>query len=1659
MAQNLEIVVRVKSVGVEVIDSINQQLKNVKTTMAQIDFAPFVAFSQQISSIGKNIAALNRNVSNAITSVVNQTTKNLKQTVDNVNANTEVALERTYTRVAAGVLAMVAFAGETTLTLATKWIAVAKGAVGDVGAFFIHRFNDIAIFSRSLVVGTSDLISNLFKIDNTAKVAFTTLGGSLGFISRFLTSLGSFGVTVSVLSIFYRETSLFIRRFFGKGVESLTLLERVARIVTTIDTTLHSIGLTGGQILRSVGLITGALGIFFFGPVQSFLLFIPAVNSIISNLLAFFVKGRLQFFAFFGSAPAQLKLLFLDVKNFLKESLPGLTAIGKSFSVLQGNAGKAATAISKIGAGSDPFKALASTRLPFAVQFQGFSLQVRNFFKEILVKITEVLGIIAKMSGLSEDSLAKIKSGAVSSTQVLSSGLEKSVEQMERLATKLTFLQKINEFFSNLPGLIFQKFVSGFAFVFNKISGGLVSFALGIDKIFTAMFIDIGKAAVLVFRGVGGLILTIFAPVGKALFNIFGGAFNIVKSLFGGIGSLLKGVFSFFSGTPKKAATPADTSKQQAKEQEKLNKAVESGTASLQKYDNIFQELFGNVIRFRDANLSKKLGEYSGLFKTLSINVTQLGNSLKEIAAGKSVKDLDKIFLQTVKAITEIIGKQNLFAQLPKTISADDLQKIFPADKIKVLINSLEKDLQKISGKSFGNKLANFFTGLFRGKTEIVKAVDSSKIGETIVQAISLVIPQIQHQGIKIDQQLAAGISAGKPEIAQKMEKMVKENVVDYLPQSPAKRGPLVALPKMGATIVSQLAGGITTGIPTISKATAAIAERIAGYFPRSPALWGALTALPRMGLRIVEFLAAGIQEGLAKLSGVMDFVSGKLADSINRGFKIEEFSAKTGIAVKQVGLLQNAMIEVGGNVEDLSFTFNKINDVLRQALPNEEILKFRQIGINLDELRQAGDPAIATLLAVADVVQRFGVESTQAGEALQLIGVTAGSNLLPLLAKGSGELKRLLVQGAQIGNVYDENFTKAAAQLKAFLGRIEQIKNRVFDTLIGAVLPVLVDLSNEVIAVFTRNSDAIFTFLKLVGQGFGEILQSLKRLLATAAGEPLAALDAIWGVLQNIFKLVLDVIGVLLSALQTKLQNWYIEFGAFTLKFILNFLTNLFAEITRFLRVETERILLGFLEKINDFVVRNPKLSKALTKIFGFDFTVLKNEYARLQAELAKNTFQMGEVVQKSLAETEQQMVAFAKTIAKLPEQSLGPETFTNIKTAVSGFVKDLQATFKGTPFEAEISGLMERLSKLMATPFQTATEAAKESQKEIVKTLQEISDKKAEIVNIDVASAKRLAIEQLRLERDTGWKNLNLRNEQNIKIAETEDLARQARNQKEFDDLLQRQATELNEFENSLSLKLDAQARAAEVQEFMRGQELERVRLVEGQKQQAFEQTLNFFSSSAQTVSGMFNDLYELSKKNVKAFFYISKAAALAEAIVNVAQGITKALAQGGVFGIAQAALVGAAGTVQIAKIVASSLGFATGGPVSGGSGVRDDVPAMLTAGEYVQPRATVAHYGAGIMEALRQRAIPRDALANLISNMPRAIYRPSVPKFANGGAVSPAPGQQQPPAPINFQNVNIVDPALFDQYLATSVGTRKFINWLGNNQADARRALGIG
>ena len=221
-----------------------------------------------------------------------------------------------------------------------------------------------------------------------------------------------------------------------------------------------------------------------------------------------------------------------------------------------------------------------------------------------------------------------------------------------------------------------------------------------------------------------------------------------------------------------------------------------------------------------------------------------------------------------------------------------------------------------------------------------------------------------------------------------------------------------------------------------------------------------------------------------------------------------------------------------------------------------------------------------------------------------------------------------------------------------------------------------------------------------------------------------------------------------------------------------------------------------------------------------------------------------------------------------------------------------------------------------------------------------------------------------------------------------------------------------------------------------------------------------MNWQAQQAGRLSDIFGDMYEMVDKKQKAWFYLQKAAAIAQIVISTRVAAMKVLDQLGIWGKIEAALIYAQGAMSIAKVTSTNL--AKGGEVPGRSPHKraDNIPVNATAGEWVLPIDSVKMYGRRVMEGLRQRLIPPNLFDGY--RLPVPAYATSVPRrtgYAAGGAVEErrfrSVGKEAQKAPeINI--VNVVDPTELDRYLSTSSGQNAILNVLSSRKEFIRRIL---
>ena len=151
------------------------------------------------------------------------------------------------------------------------------------------------------------------------------------------------------------------------------------------------------------------------------------------------------------------------------------------------------------------------------------------------------------------------------------------------------------------------------------------------------------------------------------------------------------------------------------------------------------------------------------------------------------------------------------------------------------------------------------------------------------------------------------------------------------------------------------------------------------------------------------------------------------------------------------------------------------------------------------------------------------------------------------------------------------------------------------------------------------------------------------------------------------------------------------------------------------------------------------------------------------------------------------------------------------------------------------------------------------------------------------------------------------------------------------------------------------------------------------------------------------------------------------------------------------------------SISRISNSIKNFASGGPITGYSPhpKADNITIQATAGEYVHPVSSVKYYGTSIMNAIRQRAVPREILAGFkipdVVNVQR--------NFQAGGAISAAAVRTEQgraakeaakSAEERINITNVTDPNLMGQFLQTRPGEQQILNIISENSQLVKQSL---
>jgi hypothetical protein len=925
---------------------------------------------------------------------------------------------------------------------------------------------------------------------------------------------------------------------------------------------------------------------------------------------------------------------------------------------------------------------------------------------------------------------------------------------------------------------------------------------------------------------------------------------------------------------------------------------------------------------------------------------------------------------------------------------------------------------QRLAEKQFAGLIENLPGILQNASKSIGKIADTVKKLRKDLKDIAVNLPRRDRRFTRrqdastVQEELLRGIKLGRAAVISETDNLLKE-ITDRLPK--ASKGPLVNLFARGVNIAKELAKGLnsTQARKIIEQASARLLSGFSNQTPASLPKFGPLrNAILKAPLLPILWAKSALR-GLGAVDELGRRIGQALVESIRGAIETGNLAERAGLAVEQVSLLDTAIQRLGGSAGELNFSFSRIQDTLRKTFTDQERASLQGIGIDLDEVRSAANPVLELFLRVSDALKQFPIGSKQAKQALDLLGVTAQSSLIPILRRGRETITGLIQETNELGVVIDKRFVESARRINSVSVALGQFRQRVINEFVSFVLPALAETAENIVNFVKTNSANILALIRIAGRATSATIQELSRILVFIATSPDKALNILTKTLLSVFDLVTKTASKIFDTIDKETIEFFKVIASVAIDSVVGILTSIFALISNFIKNRVRILVLQAGQAIN------APINSLAGKVRSAFLSLLpKNVSEAFKTVIPKDA---GEEGAKNLADS------FTSAISKIEKES---------SDATDKILKGLVTGIKQTA--STLPQIAEQGRKALGELIDKGT--AGKVKKDVKDFAKELGDIFAGTAFGDLG--KRLA-EQLNLETFRATAN-EIKQEQ-------QEIARQAG----LGDVDEERAAALREL---------TEARAASLRQQRKDFEELKKKSSDDEKQfqaqiKRAQEVLGVFQGTATTVGTALTDLYELSGRKIKEFAIAAKATSLAQAIINGALGVTAAFTQPVPFPlqIANAALISAATGIQIAKIAAT--GFAKGGLVTEGTGPQsDDVMARLSRGEFVIPAGVVQSHTAQFFEGLRRGVITPNMTQSLVANNASASLprprTPQVPRFQGGGLNTMTSAATEGERPINI--VNIMDPAQMSEWQSSAAGQTSFLNVLSQNKTQVQSIL---
>ena len=295
------------------------------------------------------------------------------------------------------------------------------------------------------------------------------------------------------------------------------------------------------------------------------------------------------------------------------------------------------------------------------------------------------------------------------------------------------------------------------------------------------------------------------------------------------------------------------------------------------------------------------------------------------------------------------------------------------------------------------------------------------------------------------------------------------------------------------------------------------------------------VSGLKRAKAKLSAF-GAGVRESGLKLVGIGTALVAPMLGAAKAfaesGAAMEEMSKRTGISVESLSELSYAAQMSGLSMEDLEKALFKMQKLMGEAATsgkstNDEL---SNLGLTFADIKGLNPEQQFKLLA--DRISRVKDPSERTAAAMSIFG-RSGAMLLPMMEKGAAGIDELMQAARNLGLTMSSEDAAAAYDLERAMQTVWMVLKKVYQTIGGALAPVLMDVAGYILDIAIKARDWIKANQELIATVFKVAVGIV------AAGAALVGIGTIFtfaakgiGVLISVISVVHGILGALVPVL-----------------------------------------------------------------------------------------------------------------------------------------------------------------------------------------------------------------------------------------------------------------------------------------------------------------------------------------------------------------------------------------------------------------------------------------------------------------------------------------------------------------------------------------------